>query len=409
MKKNRKTPIVPLALFDDLKNIDNSNIFLIKEKKNLQDYQKALSFLKAYRGSRGTFDSYRREIERFLQWSWTIANKTIKELKRGDIESFIHFCQEPPKSWIGLEKTTRFIEKEGRRIQNPKWRPFIATISKVSRRKGETPNVKDFEFSEGAVKETFAILSSFYNYLLQEEYVFMNPVALIRQKSKFIRKNQGPAKIRRLSDLQWQTVIRVAQEMAEMKPELHERTLFIMSTLYAMYLRISELTANARWVPNMNHFYRDHDGNWWFTTVGKGNKQRQIAVSNAMLKALKRWRQYLGLSSVPSPADNSPLLPKIKGKGPIRNTNHIRGMVQNCFDKAMEQLKKEGFIEEAESLGKATVHWLRHTGISDDVKHRPREHVRDDAGHSSSATTDKYIDIELKARHKSAKNKPIID
>jgi hypothetical protein len=53
----------------------------------------------------------------------------------------------------------------------------------------------------------------------------------------------------------------------------------------------------------------------------------------------------------------------------------------------------------------AMVHWLRHTGISDDVKIRPREHVRDDAGHSSSAITDKYIDIELKARHKSAKRK----
>ncbi len=56
----------------------------------------------------------------------------------------------------------------------------------------------------------------------------------------------------------------------------------------------------------------------------------------------------------------------------------------------------------------ATVHWLRHTGISDDVKHRPREHVRDDAGHSSSAITDKYIDIELRARHQSAKEKLII-
>jgi len=55
----------------------------------------------------------------------------------------------------------------------------------------------------------------------------------------------------------------------------------------------------------------------------------------------------------------------------------------------------------------ATVHWLRHTGISDDVKIRPREHVRDDAGHSSSAITDKYINIERKARHQSAKNKVI--
>ena len=63
--------------------------------------------------------------------------------------------------------------------------------------------------------------------------------------------------------------------------------------------------------------------------------------------------------------------------------------------------------QEAESLMEATVHWLRHTGISDDVKIRPREHVRDDAGHSSSAITDKYIDIELKERHKSAKKKLI--
>ena len=51
------------------------------------------------------------------------------------------------------------------------------------------------------------------------------------------------------------------------------------------------------------------------------------------------------------------------------------------------------------------VDWLRHTGISDDVKIRPREHVRDDAGHSSGAITDKYIDVELAARAKSAKNK----
>jgi len=33
--------------------------------------------------------------------------------------------------------------------------------------------------------------------------------------------------------------------------------------------------------------------------------------------------------------------------------------------------------------------------------------VRDDAGHSSSAITDKYIDIELRERHRSAKKKPI--
>lgn len=54
------------------------------------------------------------------------------------------------------------------------------------------------------------------------------------------------------------------------------------------------------------------------------------------------------------------------------------------------------------------MHWLRHTGISEDVKIRPREHVRDDAGHSSSAITDKYIDVESRERHYSAKKKMIV-
>jgi hypothetical protein len=53
------------------------------------------------------------------------------------------------------------------------------------------------------------------------------------------------------------------------------------------------------------------------------------------------------------------------------------------------------------------VHWLRHTGISEDVKVRPREHVRDDAGHASMHTTDRYIDSDLRERHSSGKNKKI--
>lgn len=398
---------VPLPLFDSLEYVKKQTPpnHLSSTQKN--DFLVSLSFLKSYTGSQGTFNSYRREIERLFHWCSLIANKSLKHLKREDIEAFVRFCQKPKKSWIGIKKSPRFIEKEGLRIPNSEWRPFVATVSKSAHRKGKTPDTHDFEISYGSIKELFAIISSFYNYLLQEEYVYANPVAMIRQKSKFIRKQQGPAKIRRLSEVQWQYVIKTAQSLAGKNAEKYERTLFIMSALYTMYLRISELAANSRWIPTMNHFQRDGDGNWWFTTVGKGNKQRQIAVSNAMLDALKVWRKHLGLSSLPSPADHSPLLPKIKGIGPITSTSHIRKIVQYCFDRSIDELRKDNKAEEADSLMEATVHWLRHTGISDDVKIRPREHVRDDAGHSSSAVTDKYIDIELKERHKSAKNKPI--
>lgn len=397
----------PLPLFDSLEHIKGCYPPMYLDAAQKKDFENCIAFLKCYTGSVGTFNSYRREVERLLHWIWLIAKKNLKAAKREDIENFVRFCQKPLKTWIGIKKAPRFIEKEGLRIPNPEWKPFVATISKASYRKGEKPDIKNFEISHDSIKELFAILSALYNYLLQEEYIHVNPVALIRQKSKFIRKQQGQTKIRRLSELQWQYVIKTAKELAENDADVHERTLFIMSILYSMYLRISELTASPRWSPLMNHFGRDSDGNWWFTTVGKGNKQRQIAVSNATLVALKRWRKHLDLSALPSPSDNSSLLPRTKGKGPITSTCYIRKIVQYCFDRTIEKLNNDGYKEEAESLIEATVHWLRHTGISDDVKIRPREHVRDDAGHSSSATTDKYIDIELKERHKSARNKPI--
>jgi integrase len=74
----------------------------------------------------------------------------------------------------------------------------------------------------------------------------------------------------------------------------------------------------------MNDFARDGDGNWWFTTVGKGNKERQIAVSEAMLEALKRWRKHLGLSTLPSAADYTPLLPRTKLIVPLIAPGAIR-------------------------------------------------------------------------------------
>jgi integrase len=408
----KKTPI---ALFDTMENIVDENhanvvdYSSIYKEFNPSDFAQALEFLKNYTGSRGTFNSYRREIERLLHWCWLVANKALPEIEQKDIEAFIQFCQKPPKAWISLKKAPRFINVNGGRTANPEWRPFVVTLSKSAYRRGQRPDLEQFELSQGAVKELFAILSSFYNYLLQKHYVFSNPITLIRQKSKFITTQQTAPKVRKLSDLQWQYVINTADELARQNPSIHERSYFVMSSLYSMYLRISELVATSRWTPTMNDFSVDDDGNWWFTTLGKGNKVRQIAVSDAMLDSLKRWRRYLGLSGLPTANDNTPLIPKLRGRGPVTTTTHIRRIVQHCFDEASIRLAKDGFNDEAETLMEATVHWLRHTAISTDVKFRPREHVRDDAGHSSTLLTDRYVNIELRERHSSAKKKPLTE
>jgi site-specific recombinase XerD len=397
---------LPVPLFDTLENTSNIITQSRLEQAQLDDYLQAIAFLKSYNGSSATFNAYRREIERLLHWSWNIIKKSIKELRRTDIESYLTFCQSPPVEWIGIKKAPRFIDKDNERTPNPEWRPFVATISKSAVRAGKKPDIKNYELSSSALKDIFSILSSFYNFLIQEDYTEINPILHVRQKSKYIRRQQGKPKIRRLSELQWEYVIETAEIMANKNKKDH-RTLFIMTTLYSMYLRISELAASKRWVPKMCDFYRDHDGLWWFTTLGKGNKERQISVSDAMLAALKKYRKSMQMLPLPSPSDTSPLFPKTKGKGAITNTSYIRKIVQRCFDEAIIRLKNDGFMEDADTLLEATVHWLRHTGISDDVKIRPREHVRDDAGHSSSITTDKYIDIDLRERHASARKKTI--
>jgi site-specific recombinase XerD len=373
----------------------------------MTEYQYAVQFLCSYRGSEATFNAYRREVERLLQWSWWILEKSIQQVKRTDFEQFIEFCQHPLIQWIGVKHVPRYLDQEGQRVPNPQWRPFVSTVSKLAYRNGQRADPKHYVLGQNSLQALFAICESFYNYLIQEDYMQANPVAQIRQKSKFIRKHTRKHIVRRLTPLQWSYVLDAAERLAKQQPEKHERTLFIMKILYGMYLRISELVASKRWHPQMGHFHCDRDNNWWFTTVGKGNKERIISVSDDLLAALKRYRISLNLSRLPTVGERTPLIPRNNSLKPITSTRRIRKIVQDCFDKAQELMRNDALSEEAEALKVASVHWLRHTGISDDIKNRPREHVRDDAGHASSAITDRYIDITLRERHASAKKKKL--
>jgi len=174
-----------------------------------------------------------------------VREQSVLKLKRDDIESFVEFCINPSKRWIGFKKVARFKYLNGEKTPNQEWRPFEAHVSKSAFKIGKKPNKDDFQFSQQALKVMFGILSSFYNYLLQEEIIQANPILLIRQKSKFIRKEATVPTIRRLSNKQWQTVINFAKNKASADTK-YERTVFILSCLYGMYLRISELVASTR-------------------------------------------------------------------------------------------------------------------------------------------------------------------
>ena len=130
----------------------------------------------------------------------------------------------------------------------------MVTVPKAEFRDGVVPEKKQYNPSQASLRATFKVLSSFYDYLSQETFVVSNPVALIRQKSKFLRREHNAAYVRRISDLQWDYVLETAVLMADENPEVYERTLFIMTALFVMYLRISELVADERSAPVMGDF-----------------------------------------------------------------------------------------------------------------------------------------------------------
>jgi site-specific recombinase XerD len=403
---------VPVPLFDTLENLSAIPDSVYEHLRSLSvpdaegEFTLCLQFLKSYSNSNDTFTAYRRETERLLHWSWLICKKPLKHLSRNEVRDYLQFVSAPPKSWIATKNVDRFIaDGLGQRKSNPDWRPFVVRISKINRLQGKRPDKADYQLGNKSIEAIFATLSSFFTFLQQESYLEVNPISLIRQKKGYIQREQTRKVTRKLSRLQWLHVINAAEEMARKDP-LHQRTLFLMSAFYLLGVRISELAYTPTRMATMGNFAPDKEGLWWYTTIGKGNKLRDIAVPDELMTALKKYRETLGMSSLPSREEATPLLTKNKGKEGL-GSRQIRNIVQAVFDVAIHDLLRQGKKDEAEDLATATVHWLSHTAISTDNESRPREHIRDDVGHENASTMDKYIDIDRIARHQSAQGKQL--
>lgn len=365
----------------------------------VEDYQHARDFLRQYVGSSDTYYAYRRDVERFCHWVWLIRKASLLTMTRDDIVAFIGFVKQPPTSWISKGSQPRRLNQGG---MNARWRPFMQRQPKHAR----GINTQGYQPSSAMIRATFAVLSSFYGFLIDAGAMGYNPISQVRQKKAFLITTQRHRVMRKLTALQWQTIIDVLKSKCRDDVSYH-RELFIMSMFYMLGLRISELAVTPGRLPVMGDFFKDQDGCWWFQTIGKGNKYRDIAVPDQMLDVLVLFRHHLGLATpLPIRAEALPLLPKIKGQGGL-GVRQIRVLVQRCFDMAITSLQTLGHEQDADDLQAATVHWLRHTCISNDIMDmgRPRSHVRDDAGHGNSQTTEQYIEDDRRQRHASKKHK----
>lgn len=404
---------LPQPLFDTFECFHQLNFLqLSNERSTVQDYLKsfdescraidsylvARSFLKSYAGNQSTFNSFRTHVERLLLWALIVARKPLLDLRRSDAEQFMEFCLNPPTNWVGPMIKSRFKRIGGRKrresddyVVNPDWRPFSTTVAKRER-KLATETMNDlvsgpYHMAQGSVAQVFAVCGSFFQHAMDEGLTESNPFRAIKQKSVYKQRNTSGVASRSLTELQWSFVLDTAEQMADEDPA-HERTLFVLATLFAMYLRVSDLVGRENWRPTMGDLQRDTTGNWWFHVVGKGNKAAKISVRDEYINCyLVRYRRFLRLSPLPSPQEQTPLISTLKGRGGLSD-RHVRTLLQAVFDRALQRMQSEDWTEdEIDNLRSASLHWLRHTAATFDAPLRDMKDLQADLRHNSLSTT----------------------
>jgi site-specific recombinase XerD len=361
-------------------------------------------FLRSYSDNSQTFNSYRTQIERLLLWALIVQQKPLHELKRQDAEDYLAFCRNPPRSWVGPVIRGRFVanndDSEGAVIEtlmaNPNWRPFSQKTAKHHLKDSADshavlePTSPDEAYSAtpGTMNQVYSICGRFFEFLAEDAQVSANPFRLIKKKLQHRDRPQEDAAPRALTPLQWDYVLETAEHMALGEPERHERTLFLLATLFAMYLRVSDIVGRTSWRPSMGDFRQDPEGNWWFHVVGKGNKVGKIAVRDEYIEQyLTRYRTFLGLPALPQRGEKTPLITTLSGRSGLSD-RQVRALLQAVFDNAVVRMRAELRADhEMEALKTASVHWLRHTSATFDAPFRNAKDLQFDLRHSNLSTT----------------------
>lgn len=346
-----------------------------------KDDAEAISiFLREYKDSPETLRSYAKEIERLLLWCIHIAKVNISSLRRDHLLTYQDFLKNPApkKSWCG-PSVSRHNKNDS---VNSNWRPFVKGLGGNS------------------IKKAIKILDSFFNYLVQTNYLIGNPLAVDRRRKK--RHQSSPRIIDRYLELD--EIYAVLDSLSEYPIQGEDnqfqiiRVRYILLLLFYTGLRIAE-AANHR----MEHFIQ-REGNWFLRIVGKGKKLREIPVPDALLKALADFRLKVGL---PSPQ------PQFKEKTPLIP---MQNLIQSISTRRIDQILKWAFNlgankfeikqpRKASKLRSASAHWLRHSYVTYLLDSgAPLKVAQENAGHSDIGTTMLYRHVAQEDRFEATRN-----
>lgn len=326
------------------------------------------SWLCEYRHSPQTFRTYRKEAERLLLWSIIEMGKPLSSLRREDLMRYEDFIADPQPAirWCGA-KITR---------SSGKWRPFEGPLSPASQR------------------QALIILDSMFSYLVSAGYLTGNPLSLMRRRRTPLVADDRSVE-RYLDRQTWHYLLDYIHNLpieTERQIEEKERILFLFSLLYLMGPRLNEVASHA-----MNSFF-ERRGKWWWRLTGKGNKLAIVPVPAEAVDALSRYRIHLGMPSLPTPNDETPLILSVKGRKKIGS-----GMIYKIVKKFVMEVAAAMHVSDptrSDKLKQASTHWFRHTAITHQADAGIElRYIKKSARHAKIDTTALYLHSDNDSWH----------
>lgn len=383
--KNKFEPIKPLFLMpEDMNNIGAHVIQFAKD-----DYNKAIgaslidakndaeaisSFLLEFRDSPLTLQSYAKEIERLLLWCIHVAKLNISSLRRNDLMAYQDFLKnpEPKNSWVGSKVKRQLTDGSA----NPEWRPFGKALGNTT------------------VNKVITILDSFFNYLVQTNYLTGNPLAVDRRRKKRNVKQQIIDRYLEIDE-----IFAVLKSLSQYDKNSFQviRARYIILLLFYTGLRIAEAANHT-----MGNFTQKEE-NWFLRVTGKGKKVREIPIPDDLLDALAQFRLSVGLPS-PEPKfrEKTPLIPMQNLKQSI-STRRIDQILKWAFHLGAETFDDKE-PRRASKLRQASAHWLRHSYVTYLLDSgAPLKVAQENAGHSNIGTTMHYRHVAETDRHEATR------
>lgn len=333
---------------------------VLQDKTYLPDAKVCDRWLSRYYDSKKTYESYRKEVNRFLLW--TVSNEILlNKLTHEHLIAYLDTLKNPDDS---------LISKSKRSISDIEWKPFSKPLS------------------ESSIQLAKRIVNLLLDWLVAADYIRKNPMALIKKRAK----SKGNLKLERfLTDDQMSFILSHIGSREERNGRDHElkaRDRWIVCALYYSMLRISEFS-NA-----MNTDVRvdtvEGKKQYWLRVIGKGGRIDEIPMPDKMMDEYQRYLLSVNLK----PTGEYPLI--MRSGSHDKSQKMTRSGVHLAFKKiltgAANKMELDGMPFDARTLRSASAHWIRHTAGSSLARNGANiVDVRDSMRHSDISTTSIYM------------------